>query len=39
MYLINTGNIYVSKNITEVVKIFVEEGIYSSLDMVSVYDE
>lgn len=39
MYLINTGNIHVSKNITEVAKILVEEGIYSSLDMVPVYDE
>ena len=37
MYLINTGNIHVSKNITEVAKILVEEGIYSSLDMVPVY--
>lgn len=39
MYLINTGNIHVSKNITEVAKILVEEGIYSSLDMVPVYDK
>lgn len=39
MYLINTGNIHISKNITEVAKILVEEGIYSSLDMVPVYDE
>lgn len=39
MYLINTGSIYASKNVTDVAKILVEEGIYSSLDIVPVYDE
>lgn len=33
MYLINTGSIYASKNVTDVAKILVEEGIYSSLDI------
>lgn len=39
MYLFNTGSIVASKKVTEVAKILVEEGIYSSLDMVPVYDE
>ena len=39
MYLINTGSIYASKNVTDVAKILVEEGIYSSLEIVPVYDE
>ena len=39
MYLINTGSIYASKNVTDVAKILVEEEIYSSLDIVPVYDE
>lgn len=39
MNLINTGSIYASKNVTDVAKILVEEGIYSSLDIVPVYDE
>lgn len=38
MYLINTGSIYASKNVTDVAKILVEEGIYSSLDRVPIYD-
>lgn len=33
MYLINTGSIYASKNVTDVAKILVEEGIYSSLNI------
>lgn len=39
MYLVNTGSIQASKKVDEVAKILVEEGIYSSLDMVPVYDE
>lgn len=39
MYLVNTGSIQASKNVAEVAKILVEEGIYSSLDMVPIYDE
>lgn len=39
MYLVNTGSIQASKNVTEFAKILVEEGIYSSLDMVPIYDE
>lgn len=39
MYLVNTGSIQASKNVDEVAKILVEEEIYSSLDMVPVYDE
>ena len=38
MYLVNTGSIQASKNVTEVAKILVEEGIYSSLDRVPIYD-
>ena len=38
MYLVNTGSIQASKNVTEVAKILVEEGIYSSLDKVPIYD-
>lgn len=38
MYLVNTGSIQASKNVTEVAKILVEEGIYSSLDIVPIYD-
>lgn len=38
MYLVNTGSIQASKNVTEVAKILVEEGIYSSLDIIPIYD-
>lgn len=38
MYLFNTGSIQASKNVTEVAKILVKEGIYSSLDRVPIYD-
>ena len=39
MYFVNSGSIVASKDVTEVAKILVEEGIYSSLDAVPVYEE